>query len=86
MQYITCLYNLTLQEELWGGEYVSHLWRLNNATCYKVFSKCEMNVTVLQIFHSFQCNKILLIVKSLILDSFPYQGRQGKSGWPLIIL
>lgn len=46
----------------------------------KVFSKCEMNVTVLQIFHSFQSNKILLIVKSLILDSFPYQGRQGKSG------
>lgn len=23
--------------------------------------------------HSFQCNKILVIVKSLILDSFPYK-------------
>ena len=45
----------------------------------KAFSKCEMNVTVLQIFHSFQC-KSLFIVKSLSLDSFPYQGRQGKSG------
>ena len=32
----------------------------------KAFSKCEMNVTVLQIFHSFQC-KSLFIVKSLIL-------------------
>lgn len=45
----------------------------------EAFSKCEMNVTILQVFCSFQCNKILLIVKSLILDSFPYQGRQGKS-------